>query len=357
MVTFMRLVKVEELRAGDILAQDVLSDDYIVLLGKGNRLSEEYVTKIQALFPSASIYIEEDHDHQAVEPKTILKQTVQKEVKDKVRKVLEQHTYHNNEKLKELSKTAENIIVNVLEQEEVVEQIYDIKERSADLYEHSISVSSLATMTALKVGLDQKEIYDIAVSSLLHDLGLRYIVVPYENQDIRFLKKKEYEEYRKHPVYGYTAIKDEKWMSQRVKEIILQHHEKLDGSGYPFQRKELSMANQIVSMCDTFDEMICGIGMKRIHVYLAISNLRNYSGVWYDDELVSTLLQFTAQYPTETKVRLSTGETGVVIRQNANIPEKPVIKVLKDDKGNPLQENKEINLLQNVKITIVEVIN
>lgn len=350
----MRLVKVEELRAGDILAQDVLSDDYIVLLGKGTKISQEYVEKIQDLFPSSSLYIDDDEQ---LESKTLLKQEVQEQVKSKVRKILERHTYNNNEQLKELVQTAENIIVNVLEQEEVVEQIYDIRERSADLYEHSISVSSLATMTGIKLGLKQKELYDIAVSSLLHDLGLRYIVVPFENQDVKFLKKKDYEEYKKHPVYGYTAIKDESWMSTNVKEIILMHHEKLDGSGYPFQKKKMSISNQIVSMCDAFDEMICGIGTKRIHVYLAISCLRNYSGVWYDDELVSTLLQFTAPYPVSTKVKLSTGEIGIVVKQNANIPEKPVVKVIVDKQGYTLKELKEINLLQEVKITIAEVIN
>lgn len=350
----MRLVKVEDLQAGDILDQDVLSDDYIVLLGKGTKLNEEYIDKIQTLFPTLSIYIKENNE---LETKTILKKEVQEKVRANVRKVLERHTYHNNEQLKELANAAENIIMDVLEKKEVVEQIYDIKERSADLYEHSISVCSLATMTGIKIGVSQKEIYDIAVSSLLHDLGLRYIIVPYENQDVKFLKKKEYDEYKKHPLYGYTAIKDEKWMSQSVKEIILQHHEKIDGSGYPFRKKELSISNQIVSMCDEFDEMICGIGMKRIHVHLAISYLRNYSGVWYDDKLVSTLLHFTAPYPVETKVKLSNGEIGIVVKQNANIPEKPVIKIIMDENGVSLQEYKEINLLQEIKINIAEVLN
>ena len=102
----------------------------------------------------------------------------------------------------------------------MVERVYDIKERSADIYEHSLTICTIATLVALKLEMSEKDVYDISVSSLLHDLGLRYLVVRYENQDIHLLPNKDQEEYKKHPIYGYTAVKGEDWISDNAKDII-----------------------------------------------------------------------------------------------------------------------------------------
>ena len=73
----------------------------------------------------------------------------------------------------EIGKTADSIISNIMEEENIVEQIFDIKERSADLYEHSITTCSLATLIALKMRLPKDVVYNISVGCLLHDLGIR----------------------------------------------------------------------------------------------------------------------------------------------------------------------------------------
>ena len=118
---------------------------------------------------------------------------------------------------------------------------------------HSISICVLATLVALKLGLDKERVHDIGVGCLLHDLGLRYMMIEYEDQDVETLSDKEMIEYKKHPVYGYTALKNENWLSKKSKEIILCHHEKIDGSGYPLHATEISVDTKIVSVCDTFD--------------------------------------------------------------------------------------------------------
>ncbi len=73
---------------------------------------------------------------------------------------------------------------------------------------------------------------------MLHDLGLRYLTIPYQDQDIETLNKVELTEYMKHPVYGYSAVKDEDWLSELSKKIILYHHERSDGSGFPLHARE-----------------------------------------------------------------------------------------------------------------------
>lgn len=323
----MKLCKVDDLIGTEILAKDVLTLEYRILLSAGTHLKPKYIEKLKELNVREVYIKEEEPDTKEV---VILKEEVEKSFKSKVKSILEKHTYSHNENLIELCQTADTIITNILEEDEVVEKIYDIKERSSDIYEHSINLCSLATIVALKMGLSQKMVHDIGVSCLLHDLGLRYLQVPYENKNLEELTEFETVEYKKHPVYGYSALRDENWISETSKNMILYHHERLDGSGYPLRTTDISQECRIIQICDAFDEMICGIGCERTKVYEAVRYLRNNKDIKFDGKIVDIFLEFTAVYPAGTVVRTSEGETGVVLYQNRQYPDRPVIRITKD---------------------------
>ena len=287
---------------------------------------------------------------------TILRDDVEKQVSDKVKDILELHVYQRTETLKRIAETAQNIISDILEEDEVVEKVYDVKERSADIYEHSVQVCTIATLIALKLGLAEREVYDIGVASLMHDLGLRYLVVRYEDQDINLLPAKDQEEYKKHSIYGYTAIKNEDWLSENAKNIVLNHHEHKDGSGYPLGTDLVSRMVQIVGVCDEFDELICGIGKARVRVHEAINLIRNYSGIWYADDIVEAFLQLIAVYPVGSRVKTNQGEVGIVMRQNLHFPERPVLRIVEDKFGQVMMKEKFVDLIKDTTVVIQTVI-
>lgn len=409
----MRLVTVEDLKDGDILANDVLLEDYTVVLGKGTVIKEPYIEKLKEM-SIFTVYIEDEpvlggakEEKPAPAPKkkdepkkapassrtqtpasapsktqasppaapqnkktpesqpklkiemqavTILRDDVEKQVSDKVKDILELHIYQRTETLKQIAETAKNIISDILEEDEVVEKVYDVKERSADIYEHSVQVCTIATLIALKLGLSEREVYDIGVASLMHDLGLRYLVVRYEDQDINLLPTRDQEEYKKHSIYGYTAIKGEDWLSENAKNIVLNHHERKDGSGYPLGTDLVSRMVQIVGVCDEFDELICGIGKARVRVHEAINLIRNYSGIWYDDDIVEAFLQLIAVYPVGSKVKTNQGEVGIVMRQNFHFPERPVLRIIEDKYGQVMHKEKFVDLIKDTTVVIQTVI-
>lgn len=437
----MRLVTVEDLKEGDILANDVLLEDYTVVLGKGTIIKDQYIEKLREI-GIFTVYIEEndgtpipevapeevkqsepaktepkvtsnpqmakEEPKEAPKPKsakevlpkeepkvapkpqlakaepkaessakqpeeikqpesqktpkismekiTILRDDVEEQIKNKIKDILELHVYQRTEGLQKIAETAQNIISDIIEEDEVVEKVYDVKERSADIYEHSLQVCTIATLIALKLGLTEKQVYDISVSSLIHDLGLRYLVVRYEDQDINLLPAKEQEEYKKHPIYGYTAIKNETWLSENAKEIVLNHHERKDRSGYPLGTDLISRMTQIVGVCDEFDELICGIGKARVRVHEAINNIRNYSGIWFDSDIVDAFLQLIAVYPVGSRVKTNQGELGIVMRQNAHFPERPIIRIVKDRYGQDIRTEKIIDLIKETTVVIQEVV-
>lgn len=350
----MKLCNVSELKGGEVLARAIMTSEFRVLLSEETVLRADYIQKIEEL-GITEVYIKED-DQVHTQEVVLLKADVENFFRDRVKSILEKHTYSRNDELMELSQTADNIITNILEEEEVVEKIFDIRERSSDIYEHSISICSLATLTALKLKLPKEKVHDIGVGCLLHDLGLRYLTIEYADQDISTLSKIELAEYMKHPVYGYSAVKNENWISNISKNIILYHHEKLDGSGYPLRAKEIPFEAQIVNICDTFDEMICGIGCKRLKVYEAVEYLKTFRGTKYNPEIVDVFLEFTAVYPAGSQVLLSNHFIGRVIRQNKEFPDRPVVQIIKDKNGKSVNNEDIVDLIKVNNIFIEKVL-
>jgi len=308
-----------------------MTRDYNILLSEGTVLHAEYIEKLRDL-NIEEIYIA-DPPTPPAQSLHIMKEETKNLLSEQVKGIIEKHTYHKNDELIELCKTADSIIENILEEDKVVETVYDIKERNTDIYEHSVNICSLSIIVALKLHLTRDQIHDIGVGCLLHDIGLRYVTVSYINQNLSNMREYELAEYKKHPVYGFTALKEESWISDRCKNIILYHHERIDGSGYPLRATDIPIECEIVGVCDVFDEMICGIGYTRSKVYEAVEFLKSSKGICYSKELVETLLQFIAVYPVGSQVITNTGELAIVIKQNNQFPERPILRVIKDKDG------------------------
>lgn len=346
--------KINELNGNEVLAKPIMTWDYQIIMPQGAVIKKEYLPRLEEL-GITEVYIKKMETKS--EEIFILKADVEKSVKEKVQDILERHTYQNNQELAELSITADNIISNILEEDKVVEKIFDIKERSTDIYEHSIVVGSFAILTALKLGLDKDKIHDIGVGCLLHDIGHRYFTTDFIKKDINSLSKQDLIEYKKHPVYGYSSIREEEWLSNLTKSIVLYHHELADGTGFPLRLKEIPYECMIACVCDTFDEMICGIGCEKIKVYEAIEYFKTFKDVKYKAEIVDAFLTFTAVYPSGTKVITNEGELGVVVSQNKEFQDRPVIKIIKDKNGNDVNGDVIKDLVKVHNIFIDKVID
>ncbi len=338
-----------ELEGGEVLAREIMTSDYQVVLPEGATIRKDYIHRLEEL-GILEVFVKEQMAEK--KEKAILKSEIEKSVKEKVKDILERHTYHNNEKLAELGKAADRIISTILEEERVVEKVFDIQERSADIYEHSINTCALAVLTTLKLNLDMNKAHDIGVGCLLHDIGLRYTVIDYNDRDLDTLNQHQIAEYKKHPVTGYYALKDENWISDLSKAIILGHHERLDGTGFPLKTMDIPFECQIVNICDTFDEMICGIACKRTKVYEAIEYLKSYKNRLFNEKIVDAFLSFTAVYPAGTKVLTNEGELAVVLSQNKDFQDRPVIRILKDKDGKDVKDEviKDLVKIHNIFI-------
>ena len=349
----MRICRVDQLSGNEILAKDIVSRDYSFLLARGTVVKKEYIEKLKELH-IAMVYVEEEG--RSIEARRILREEVEEKFTEKVKQILETHTYQHNEELVGLCDTAEKIMHEIIEDEDITERVFDIRERGADLYEHSINVCTLATLTALKLKLEKDIIRGIGAGALLHDLGLRYITVDYVNRDVEEMETDEMSEYMKHPIYGYSSLENETWLPKISKDVILYHHETLDGVGYPLKTNVVPFECQIVGVCEVLDEMLCGVGRRRTKVHVAVEYLMDAKGKKFDSRIVEALLAFTAVYPAGTRVLTNEGEIGIVIKQNAEFPNRPVLLMVEDKNRNRYEERIIRNLLDEQTIFIERVI-
>ena len=104
-----------------------------------------------------------------------------------------------------------------------------------------------------------------------HDLGHQYLSVNYENWNEMNLVPLKLFELKRHTILGYTAVEMEEWIPEISKNMILSHHEKLDGSGYPLKQRKYELECQMIQICDSFDCAVAGIGCKKQSICEALN--------------------------------------------------------------------------------------
>ena len=273
-----------------------------------------------------------------------------------IKNVLEKHIYRHNSDLKIIGEQAEKIIESVIEEPEVITNITEMRNISTDMYTHCINVCALSTIMALRLKMSEKQVRNISIGAIFHDIGLRYIKVPYMNTNETYMNVKDALEYKKHTIFGYSSLQDEGWIPDIAKEIILLHHERIDGKGYPFQHKgdKIKTEVKLVSLCDDFESLISGVGSPKLKIYEAIEYIKANQGIKYDATITDKLLESVAVYPVGINVITSEGEMGVVVRQNHKFTDRPVIRMLKHADGSQYKDDVEKDLMEYLTLFIVD---
>lgn len=357
----MRLVAIDELIGNEILAVPVMSKDDKVLIQSDTVLREEFIERLRE-YGIESVYIKDADEIRKEKKAKADNQTASytieetfEESQNVIKQVLSKHIYKHNEELKKVSEEAESVIDNILSEPNVVEAVTEIRNISTDMYSHCLNVCILSTIMAIRLKMNERQIRNVSKGAILHDIGLKYITTNYIDRSTDEMNPEEQLEYKKHTVYGYSSIQEEEWLPEPVKEIILLHHEQMDGEGFPFRQKGDKIRNEVklVALCDIFDSLISGIGNKKVKMYEAIENIRAYVGTKFDPTIANKFLETVAAYPVGVKVVLSNGEVGEVIRQNREALERPVIKVTGMADGSTCEE-KEVDLLKALTLFIVD---
>lgn len=353
----MRRIKTEKIKGHEILAKDVYGTSGVVLISEGTILKKEYVDKLLEL-KITDVFVE-DEISRDIHVQDITEEKISEQCTEKLKDTLERFSYATGEELRELSKVATEVMEGVLLQEEVIYTISNVRNYSQSLYEHSLSVAALSILIAVRAGFSQTETKEIAMGALLHDIGFTNVKEKYHGVILTEQEEKVRKEIKRHVVYGYIEVEQQDWISSVSREIILYHHERLDRSGYPFHMSgdKLKQQVRLVAICDAFDNMVYGNLEKRKKVHEALDEIMQNGGITFDAELVKIFLRSVATYPTGSLIRLNNGKCGMVLRQNADAPTRPVIRMVeqKENRGWVPKEDKD--LAEELELFIVDTID
>jgi putative nucleotidyltransferase with HDIG domain len=174
--------------------------------------------------------------------------------------------------------------------EKIMEQL---KEHDPDTYYHSLRVAYLSLTIAKAMGCSKAEQDIVYYGALYHDIGKLRISKEILNKPGQ-LTADEWLLIQQHPIFGYEILSDSNVFKYEIIYTVLFHHERFNGSGYPFslRGKEIPLNAQIVSIADTFDAMINHrVYSKAKSETEAIDELMSEKGILFSDQLVDKLTQ------------------------------------------------------------------
>jgi HD-GYP domain-containing protein (c-di-GMP phosphodiesterase class II) len=191
-----------------------------------------------------------------------------------------------------------------------------------------------------------EEISELGLGALLHDVGQvrlpRNLIRkndPFTDQERRLLEQ--------HPALGGAILEQAENVSITAQQIVVEHHERLNGTGYPLKvgGSMISPLSQIVAITDAYDAMITGrngVLQKPIDVLRELYLEANVGA--FDRNLVEKVIRALGVYPVGSLVELNTGERGIVLAANRDDTLKPTIRLVLTRDGLPLTRGPVVSL-------------
>jgi putative nucleotidyltransferase with HDIG domain len=220
-----------------------------------------------------------------------------------------------------------------------------IRDKDTYLLEHSLNVAILLANFGTHVGLDEEQIQELALSGFLHDIGKIKIPDEILNKPGR-LNDQEMTIMKDHVYHGTKAL-IEMGLPDPIIQTIGQHHERLDGYGYPkgLRGDEITAFGRMIAIVDTYDAITADRCYKvAMSSKKALQILLQDAPEKYDEMLVIQFVQCIGIFPAGSLVKLDNQKIAMVLRQHPVHASKPVVKVFYSVRGNHYLEPKELDL-------------
>ncbi len=189
-----------------------------------------------------------------------------------------------------------------------------LKSKDEYTYMHSVAVCALMINFARKLDLDENTIRSMGMAGLLHDLGKMAVPQMILDKNGR-LTDEEFSAIRTHPERGHALIGDNPEIPDVARDVCLHHHEKMDGTGYPFglQGNEISLAARMGAICDVYDAVTSNRPYKDPWTpCTALGRMAQWEG-HFDERLMQVFINSMGLYPAGGLVRLNDHRLALVV--------------------------------------------
>lgn len=237
----------------------------------------------------------------------------------------------------DFANTANNITYSLMqaisENDAVAMNIDALKVSDEYTFKHSVDVATMAMIIARKSGLPNKDVYQIGVAGLLHDVGKSHIPNEILNKAGK-LTEEEFTVMKNHTIYGYNILKEKSEISNEIIAGVLQHHEKINGRGYPLKLadKQITPYARVLSVADIYDALVTERPYKKgFSAHDALEMIMAMTDE-LDVDFMRSFIDTVILYPVDTSVTLSNGERARVVKNTPHYPMRPKVVGLKSGK-------------------------
>ncbi|MEZ5504120.1 MAG: HD-GYP domain-containing protein [Halioglobus sp.] len=222
------------------------------------------------------------------------------------------------------------LIEGVFRNQEAVAALLRLKESGEYRYHHGVSMAVWAAILGRHLGLHRHELEKLAVGCAMCDIGMTQLPPELLDQ-AENLSATQLRIVRAHPTMGADLVSNSKNVDIEIVSIIENHHERMDGSGYPrgIKGASIPLLARIAGLVDTYDAMITPRPYATARTsHEATQELLDCKGTKFQEALVEQFVQAIGLFPTGTMVELNTGEVAIVVAQNATRRLKPELVIV-----------------------------
>jgi putative nucleotidyltransferase with HDIG domain len=359
----MRLVATARCIPGMELAKPIFNEKGMVLLGRGVVLTQRMIDNLrQHQIPV--LYIQ-DKATADIELNDVISHEVRVEAMNSIQTVfsaIEKDTFRwrgtqASAKIADEFKKVFAMLYGELRQtKEAMNMLVYTHVKENYVFSHSLNVTLYTTAVAIKRGFNTKQLSEIGMGALLHDVGKLFIPQGILHKPGR-LTEEEFEQIKKHTEHGFELLRKTYEIPLSSAHCAYQHHEKLNGSGYPRGLKgdEIHPFAKVLSVCDVFDALTTHRVYRRSMLpHEAMELIYTETHTHFDVDIVEAFRSTIAIYPIGLTVKVNTGETAIVIGQNRDAPTRPILRVIKDAGGHSVSSYYDIDLMKDLSVMIVE---
>jgi len=246
----------------------------------------------------------------------------------------------------EVKYTVTSLVDSVMRHPDALMLLATLQDNNNQAVSHAVNVCTLSITFGRFLGFGKKELTELGMGALLHDIGETKI--PKNILDnFNSCTAEDIKTFQDHTTYGAAILHSTRGLPDSVIAIARDHHERANGSGYPqsIDSEQLDIYTMIVAIADVYDNVTTGMyGKPPVPCTETLKNIYVWREDLFDALLVEKFIQCLGIYPVGSVVELNTGEIGIVINNNPETRLFPKLLLVRARDKKPLDPPKIINL-------------
>jgi len=328
----MRFVHIDDLKIGMEVARGIYGSNGVLLLRDGYIVEQNHISALKELgYPGIFIHDELSADimpQEIVDPNT--RSSAINTIKDMYNgiKQTKNSTSTVRAMTNEITALVTDVASHIFESDTTVVNVPLLKTFDEYTYRHSADVGVLSIALGKALGLNKEQMIDLGKAAFLHDIGKMFVPKSILHKPSR-LTEEEFRLMKSHSAMGFDFIESTLEQKTVISRAALHHHEKFDGTGYPFGLKgeAIPLYSRIIACVDVFDAISATRSYKTAKIATeGYEYIMANSGTHFDPNIVNAFCRSIAPFPVGLTVQLSNGLHAIVVKNHLNFMARPLVK-------------------------------